>query len=150
MGGNLCYDTCDVLVAQLDRALDSDSKGQRFKSSRARQIGAKFALFRFSFLKEVVRPLPCSSFSAKKHVLASCAFGRSCAQRIDSVSEIERRSKPSPALLPLLSLANLCLAALLKILDFAIPTPQAMPARFFMFPRPSLSAKHIFFDPHIL
>ncbi len=57
MGGNLCYDTCDVLVAQLDRALDSDSKGQRFKSSRAHHVAVDSAM---PIPQENLRDFPCS------------------------------------------------------------------------------------------
>ena len=36
-----------ALVAQLDRVLDSDSKGRWFESSRAYHVGTDFAPFRF-------------------------------------------------------------------------------------------------------
>ena len=58
----LCYYTNVVPVAQLDRALDSDSKGQRFESSRVRHVGTSYArsdflLHKKSFSRSTVPPL---------------------------------------------------------------------------------------------
>jgi hypothetical protein len=55
-------------VAQLARVLDWQSRGREFESLQLHHVGAKFALLRFLFCgKGNIRPLPCSSFSAKSH-----------------------------------------------------------------------------------
>ena len=62
-----------VPVAQLDRALDSDSKGQRFESSRVRHVGTSYArsdflLHKKSFSRSTVPPL-----SQKNHARLACS-----------------------------------------------------------------------------
>ena len=69
----LCYYTNVVPVAQLDRALDSDSKGQRFESSRVRHVGTSYArsdflLHKKSFSRSTVPPL-----SQKNHARLACS-----------------------------------------------------------------------------
>lgn len=53
-------------VAQLDRVFDYESKGRGFESLRARHIGAKFALLRFS-LQEKHPPASLLILSEKSH-----------------------------------------------------------------------------------
>ncbi len=43
------FKTCFAPVAQLDRVLDYESRGQGFESLLARHVGAKFALLRLIF-----------------------------------------------------------------------------------------------------
>lgn len=69
----------NVLVAQLDRVFGYEPKGRGFESLQAHHVGAKFALLRFSMQKNI-RPLPCSSFFAKRHAWLTFAttFLRIC------------------------------------------------------------------------
>ena len=52
---NQCH-TKDALVAQLDRALPSEGRGQRFESSRVRQLLAKASILsdlkQYQYVKE--------------------------------------------------------------------------------------------------
>ena len=66
-------------VAQLARAIGSYPVGHLFESDRRYHVGAKYALLRFSFAKKNIRPLPCSSFSAKSHARLTCSVASALA-----------------------------------------------------------------------
>ena len=57
-----------ALVAQLDRVLDSDSKGRWFESSRAYHVGTDFAPFRFFISIKNQSHAPSFLLFAKDHV----------------------------------------------------------------------------------
>ena len=66
----MCVKRQSALVAQLDRVFDYESKGRGFESLRARHIGAKFALLRFS-LQEKHPPASLLLLSEKRRAVPS-------------------------------------------------------------------------------